>query len=91
MLACSDYDPTQEAAQLGQLLDVAPVGGVSVAFHAMATTASTVRARELAQGPRYLEPGLDAFFHMLHSGRPVVSDEEMLRPIRFLAAVADAL
>jgi predicted dehydrogenase len=70
---------------------VAPVGGVSVAFHAMATTASTVRARELAQGPRYLEPGLDAFFRMLHSGHPAVSDEEMLRPIRFLAAVADAL
>ncbi|MBO0870239.1 MAG: Gfo/Idh/MocA family oxidoreductase [Micromonosporaceae bacterium] len=70
---------------------IAPGDRHPVAFHALVTTGTKVYARELAQGQRYLDPGLDAFFEMLHSGRPAVPAEEMLRPIRYLAAVVEAL
>ncbi|WP_194898269.1 Gfo/Idh/MocA family oxidoreductase [Catenulispora pinisilvae] len=39
----------------------------------------------------YLYPGLDAFFAMVRSGVPPVPYDELLRSVRFLAAVSDAL
>ena len=69
---------------------VRPSAG-SVPFHATVVAGTSVLARELKMGERYLDPALDAFFAMVHSGQAPLSDDDMLRPIALLARIASFL
>jgi hypothetical protein len=62
-----------------------------VPFHVMFCTDTAVEAVELPLGPDYLHPGLDVFVDMVRTGKPPVSYENLLRPVRFLAAIAAVL
>jgi hypothetical protein len=62
-----------------------------VPFHAMVVREDEVTATELPLDPDYLYPGLDAFFRMARTGEPPAPYDELLRPVRFLAAVAARL
>ena len=86
----------------GSVVATAPVGEIAVAvafitppqsapFHALAVTDSAVHTTELPLGSEYLYPAIDAFLDMVATGSPAVPYEELLRPVRFLAAVADQL
>jgi predicted dehydrogenase len=57
-------------------------------FHAMVVSREAVAQRTLAVDANYVVPGLEAFLTMARTGRPPLAYDDLLRPIRFLAAVA---
>jgi predicted dehydrogenase len=60
-------------------------------FCATVVTPAGTRSRELAMSDHYLDPALDAFFNMVHSGRPVLPLDDLLRPITVLSAIATSI
>lgn len=103
LLASGPIGPVRVDRGDGMLVATAVVGGVAVTvqfvapaeppvpFHVQVTGASQVVGTTLPLGPDYLHPGLDAFFAMARTGTVPVPLDDLLRPVRFLAAVADRL
>lgn len=66
-------------------------GDRPVPFHALAVGRTGIAERTLGVGPHYVWPGLDEFFRMIATGRPPIAPDDLLRPVRFLAALDEAL
>jgi hypothetical protein len=56
-------------------------------FHVSAIGTTGAREREIAVGPQYLEPGVDAFARMLADGSPPVPPAQMIAAVSALAHV----
>ena len=70
---------------------VRPTETGQIPFHAMVVAREGIAQRTLAVGEHYVVPGLEAFLAMARTGRPPLAYDDLLRPIRFLAAVARAV
>lgn len=57
----------------------------AVPFHALAVGRHGVAAAGLSTAGNYVRPALQAFLDMVRSGRPPISDDDLLRPIEVLA------
>jgi predicted dehydrogenase len=69
---------------------VKPGPGGQVPFHGMVTGRTGVAASELTLSEFYVAPGLETFLRMAQTRRPPIDYADLLRPIQFLEAVADA-
>jgi predicted dehydrogenase len=62
-----------------------------VPFHGLVVGRTAIAARELTLDQWYVAPGLEKFLRMAETRRPPVDYTDLLRPIEFLEAVANAL
>ena len=72
-----------------QLVRPGPDG--QVPFHGMVVGGHGLAARELTLGKSYVEPGLRAFLEMAETRRPPIAYDDLVRPIRFLDTIVEAI
>ncbi|BCJ37714.1 hypothetical protein Athai_52170 [Actinocatenispora thailandica] len=103
LLAPGPVGPVRVQTGDGIVVATAVVGGTAVTvqfvaptdppvpFHVQVTGHAEVVGTALELSPDYLHPGLDAFFEMVRTGTPPLPLDDLPRPVRFLAAVAQQL
>ncbi|WP_270366784.1 Gfo/Idh/MocA family protein [Microbacterium algeriense] len=70
---------------------IRPTATTQVPFHVAAVGREGIVSRDIAVGPGYMKPAVDAFVDMLVSGRQPLSAAEMLAPIVVLERIAAEL
>jgi predicted dehydrogenase len=70
---------------------VRPAGTAQIPFHALVVGRVGIAQRTLELGEDYLLPGLTAFLGMARTRRPPLPYGDLLRPVRFLQEVDEAL
>jgi predicted dehydrogenase len=70
---------------------VRPAPGEDTSFHAQVVCPGGLLTRQIGLAPDYMAPMLDRFVEMIRTGRPPLSDAELLAPVRLLEAAERAL